>query len=181
MDIELQPFTTSDYARLISWITSPEALLQWAGDAFTYPLTAEQLDHHLDLAQSGRRSIYRAVDRASGEIVGHVELSDIDTNQRRARVTRLLVGDVARRGQGIGSQIVLATLQLAFEEMALHRVELFVFEFNVTAIRLYERLGFVREGMLVEARRLGDNFWNVYVLAILEDNWRQRYGSQRST
>ncbi|MGO8684350.1 MAG: GNAT family N-acetyltransferase [Thermoleophilia bacterium] len=177
MEIELQPFTAGDYDRLIGWVSSPEALLQWAGDAFTYPLTALQLDQHLAALQCGRRRIYKALDRANGEVIGHIELNGIDMSQRQARITRLLVGDVARRGQGIDSEIVLAMLRVGFDELDLQRIELFVFEFNVVAIRLYEQLGFVREGSLVEFYSRGDSFWNVYVLAMLQDSWRARYGA----
>jgi RimJ/RimL family protein N-acetyltransferase len=52
--------------------------------------------------------------------------------------------------------------------LSLHRVSLNVFDFNVAAIRCYERIGFQREGILRRARKHGDEYWNVCVFSILE-------------
>jgi hypothetical protein len=41
--IELQNFGEEDFDRLISWIKDEDEMIQFAGPAFTYPLTREQL------------------------------------------------------------------------------------------------------------------------------------------
>ena len=57
------------------------------------------------------------------------------------------------RGRGIGAQLMLAALERAAEQ-GLDRIELEVYASNTRAIALYERLGFVREGVKRAARRL---------------------------
>jgi len=57
------------------------------------------------------------------------------------------------RGQGIGKGLLKAALTQAFRQ-GLERVELEVFRSNVSAVRLYEAHGFVREGVKVGARKL---------------------------
>ncbi len=49
-------------------------------------------------------------------------------------------------GQGIGSQLVAAALDLADNWLNLSRIELEVFTHNANAIRLYEKFGFEQEG-----------------------------------
>jgi RimJ/RimL family protein N-acetyltransferase len=177
MAIVLRPFMRDDFARLIEWVASggPEFLVQWAGAEFDYPLDEAQLETHLASGQGpgAKRQIYAAVDE-SGEVVGHAELSRIDRRNRSASAARLLVGESSHRGQGIGAQIVTALLDIAFGELELHRLDLYVLDFNLAAIRLYESLGFKTEGHFVEARRVGTKFWNVYYMAMLEDAWRAR-------
>jgi RimJ/RimL family protein N-acetyltransferase len=62
-------------------------------------------------------------------------------------------------------------LDVAFGEMSLHRVDLYVLEFHVSALSMYKALGFKTEGHLVEARRAGDSYWNAYYMAMLDEEW----------
>jgi RimJ/RimL family protein N-acetyltransferase len=175
--ITLEPFDEFDIDQLIAWIPSAEFLLQWAGSAFQYPLDRDQLTRHL--AHSHRPAsdwlIFKAVNSETGATVGHGELARINRRDLSAWIARVLVGPPELRGQGIGGQIVEQLLRVAFEELGLHRVELNVFDFNEPAIRCYERVGFKREGLLREARRHGDEYWSVYVLGMLEGEYRRAY------
>ncbi len=179
--ITLEPFDESDIDRLIAWVPSAEFLLQWAGPAFQHPLDREQLMRTLwgprHLAHSHRPAsdclIFKAVDSETGTTVGHGELARIDRKNLSAWIARVLVGPPELRGQGIGQQIVEQLLRVAFDELGLHRVALNVFDFNEAAIRCYERVGFKREGLLREARRHGDEYWSVYVLGMLEREFRR--------
>lgn len=86
-------------------------------------------------------------------------------------MSRVLIAD-GRRGRGTGHAMVRALLELGFGELCLHRIDLFVFDFNVAAIACYEKAGFVREGYIREARRMGMSYWSLYQMSILENEWR---------
>jgi len=180
MSISLRPFTRADFARLIRWVddAGPEFLVQWAGTKFAFPLDEAQLEGYLAEAQEPQATsfIFAAVDDESGDVVGHVELSRVDRRNMSASVSRLLVGDRAARGKGTGAQIVTLLLDKAFRELDLHRVDLYVIDGNLAAIRLYEGLGFKTEGHFVEARRAGGKYWSVYYMAMLEEQWLGRSG-----
>ncbi|MNP78416.1 hypothetical protein D3C76_1760270 [compost metagenome] len=64
-------------------------------------------------------------------------------------------------------------LRIGFEEEKLHRISLGVFDFNVSAIRCYEKAGFVQEGLIRDARRYEDTFWNLIEMSILENEWKK--------
>ncbi len=172
--IELQPFGREDFDRLIGWIESPEDLLQWAGPAYTHPLDRKQLEANFQnsLGENPTRLIYKVVDSDIGSVVGHIELGNIDRRNRSVRISRVLVGDTSYRGKGIGTEIVEKALKVAFEDLGMHRVELVVFDFKTPARRLYTKLGFVEEGRLRESRAMGDEFWSLYQMSLLEDEWR---------
>jgi len=178
MVISLRAIAPDDLDRLIAWVNGAgaEFLAQWAGTEFDYPLDRAQLEPFYAESQSpgAKHLAFAAVDDATGDVVGHVELARIDRRNRSASVARLLVGDAAQRGKGIGAQIVTALLDIAFGELELHRLDLYVIDFNLAAIRLYESLGFKTEGHFVSARRVGEKYWNVYAMALLEDTWRER-------
>jgi RimJ/RimL family protein N-acetyltransferase len=177
--IELEPFERHDFDRLIGWVESEEMLMQWAGPIFRWPLTREQLEAYLRASEvpDPPRLIFRAVERATGHtggrVVGHVELGAIDRRNGSATLSRVLV-DPGLRGAGIGQAMVHRVLEIGFEEMGLHRVDLYVFDFNRSAIGCYERLGFAREGILRDYRRLGERYLTTWIMAMLEDEWRAR-------
>ncbi len=173
-EIELKLFERKDFARLKSWVESPEFLLQWAGPIFRYPLDEAQLEKYIQESESAppSRRIFKVEDKDDHEVIGHIELDHIDRRNRSATVCRVLVGEPSLRRKGIGFQMVRKLLQIGFEEMRLHRIDLVVFDFNEAAIRCYEKAGFVKEGRLRESRRIGSEYWSLYQLSFLEDEWR---------
>jgi len=182
--VSLEPFGPADFPRLIAWVSAargPESLLQWAGPIFTWPLDAAQLERYLEPTHvvPPTRLVWRADDEA-GAPFGHVELNAIDREHRSAVLSRVLV-DPARRGEGRSRAMVAAALAVAFGDLGLHRVKLRVFDFNAPAIHCYERLGFVREGVMRDARRVGAAYWDSVCCSLLEDEWRQRQTIEEGT
>ena len=88
-----------------------------------------------------------------------------------ARIGRVLVGDKNVRGKGIGKQMIKEVLKIAFEQLQLHRVHLGVFDFNHAAIACYEKAGFTKEGLLRDATKNGDEYWSMWEMGILENEW----------
>jgi len=168
----LRSFDRSDFTRLLSWVQTPDQLYQWAGPLFSFPLSADQLDRYLLLATGDppTHRIFTALAANGGEPVGHIELSRIDRLHRSASLSRVMVAP-DRRGQGLGQQMVRLALAIAFDELRLHRIELYVFDFNHAAIACYEHAGLVREGVLRDARRVGDEYWSVVQMSMLESEW----------
>ncbi|KOY81365.1 GNAT family protein [Lysinibacillus sp. FSL H8-0500] len=165
--IKLQPFTRNDYNELIANIDSKKMLLQWAGRAFEHPLNTQQLDNYLN---NNTRIIFKAVNDLNYSI-GHIALQDIDFQNRTARIGKVLVFNNTERGKGYGLMMIQRVLELAFKKYDLNRVSLGVFDFNESAIRCYEKAGFVKEGLLREVCRYENEFWNLYEMSILKREW----------
>lgn len=79
----------------------------------------------------------------SGKPVGMVALYKIDDISKTAEFGRLLIGDKASRRLDIGREASILCLDLAINKLGLRKVYLEVHDWNITAIRLYEQLGFV--------------------------------------
>lgn len=172
--IELKPFERTDFSRLIGWVQTPEFLLQWAGPIFHYPLDEPQLDIYLRRSQEDPplRKIYKALNVADRRVLGHIELNDIDLKNRAATICRVLLGEPSERGKGIGLQMVRKVLEIGFDQVGLHRIDLLVFDFNLPAVKCYEKAGFVKEGHIRQARKIGNEYWSLYQMSILEPEWR---------
>ena len=175
MVIKLRPFSPAGFPRLIQAIDSPRQLVQWGGPSqFTFPLSEVQLADYLATAvgSHARARIYTALDE-TGEAVGHIELGFIDMNNATAAVCRVLVFAAARR-RGTCAPMVARLLEIGFGELGLRRIELRVYAFNTPAIRCYERAGFVREGVLRQAQRVGPELWDLVVMGMLREEWVAR-------
>ena len=69
------------------------------------------------------------------------------------------------RGQGIGTRLLETTLE-ASKEFGIERIELEVYTSNTHAIRLYEKLGFVHEGVKTKARKLDGKYYDIKIMAL---------------
>lgn len=169
--IKLEPLKRSDFKQLINWIDSEEFLIQWSGNAFTYPLNEQQLENYIE---SSNTLAFKVIDEESKKVVGHISLGQIDNINKSARIGKVLVGDTKMRGRSIGKHMMKAVLQVAFEELKLHRVTLGVYDFNTSAILCYEKIGFVKEGLLRESKKVGETYWNLWEMSMLEYEWSDK-------
>ncbi len=102
----------------------------------------------------------------SGEVVGWCDITRHPRPSRAHRGT-LGMGLVPEaRGQGFGRRLVEAALDLAWAA-SLTRVELDVYCDNAPAIRLYERVGFVREGLTRRSSLIDGQYKDAIAMAIL--------------
>lgn len=113
----------------------------------------------------------------NGVVVGWCDVSPIPLEGMR-HVGRLGMGLLpAYRGQGSGKRLLAETLDRAFAT-GLYRIELDVFASNLTALRLYERAGFVTEGRKRQARILDGSEEDIVIMGLLHDEWTRLVNDQ---
>jgi aminoglycoside 6'-N-acetyltransferase len=103
-----------------------------------------------------------------GAVVGGVRWVRVNRRSRIAEVRTLML-DPAVRGRGLGAQAVRELVSRLFER-GMHRVEAEVYGFNAPAQRVFERAGFVREGVRRRAYdRAGDWQDGIYFGLVADD------------
>jgi len=102
---------------------------------------------------------------ADGVLCGAMRLNKIELENRKTSISYLL--DAGHQGRGIGTLAVRALLRHCFVDLGMNRVELTCATDNVHSIRLAERVGFAREGLLRQAEWLGGCFVDHYVYGLL--------------
>ncbi len=174
--IELCPFEELDIPRLIGWVPDARFLLQWSGPQYTFPLDAAQLVATVEKTKGARPShlMFKALRRPDGDIIGHVELINIDYDRRIALLGRVLIGSPEWRGQGYGKKMVQAAIRYAFRTVGLGTITLGVFDFNTQAIATYHAVGFVEYERKPNARQFGDEYWTLVMMRLDRDTWMKR-------
>jgi RimJ/RimL family protein N-acetyltransferase len=76
-------------------------------------------------------------------------------------------------GNGYGPEAIHWGLNWAFRMAGLHRVGLEVFEYNVRAQKLYETIGFVKEGTEREGCWYDGKWWDIVSMGILCHEWEK--------
>ncbi|MBZ9625945.1 GNAT family N-acetyltransferase [Clostridium sp. FP2] len=183
MLIKLEKFKTCDVKILASWIPDKEFLLQWAGPAYSFPLSEDQLQDDINMMSSENpKTLMFAVKIANtNEIIGHIQLLGIDLVNSSACIGRVLVGNQNIRNKGIGTQMINGILDIAFETLKLHRVYLGVFDFNKSAIACYEKAGFKIEGTSRDFRKINDEYWSLINMSILEKEYKKGFRLENAT
>jgi L-phenylalanine/L-methionine N-acetyltransferase len=94
---------------------------------------------------AGRHALVAEVD---GEVVGQIGLYTHADTPRRAHVAGIGMGVRDDwQGRGIGGALLAAAIDLAERWLQVTRIEIEVYADNAAAIALYEKHGFVREGL----------------------------------
>lgn len=167
------PFPVEDAPRVLANIQTERDLVQWAGRALEAPLTLEVWKRHVNVRYRGRpgRICLKYCAGGSDAFAGFVELARVDQKHRAATLSKVLI-DKNLRGRGLGRRMLGLVLELAYARLKLHRVDLRVYTWNTPALKLYEGLGFKKEGLHRDVVLVNGEYWSEYSLSLLEDEWR---------
>ena len=150
MNVEVHATTMSDVFELHSAIDQVAREERWLGASRALPLT--QMEAFVQGLLDAGEPHYVAV--AGAAVVGWCDVARYPADSRR-HCGRLGMGLLENwRGRGLGRRLLTAALAHA-DAIPLDRVELDVVADNQTAIGLYDRMGFAREGVRKGAWRLG--------------------------
>ena len=158
----LRPLDRSDLRRCVAWFNDPEVTHYLARDG---PLTFDEEERWFANYKAKTDELIFAI-TVDGQHIGNVGLHAIDRSNGRADVG-IMIGEKAFWSQGHGTDALRAILRYAFRELRLNKVSLDVIDYNERAIRVYERLGFVREGVKRQNLQKRGKFVDVIWMSIL--------------
>ncbi|MFD3560150.1 GNAT family N-acetyltransferase [Streptomyces sp. NPDC058686] len=169
----LRPFTAADADTMAEIIDDPE-VRRFTGDSPS-DLTLESLRawYGSRSAQPDRLDL-AVTDRATGELVGEVVLHEWSPAHRSCTF-RTLVGP-AGRGRGIGTEAMRLIVGHGFERLGLHRVALDLFSHNHRARHVYEKVGFVEEGVVRQSVLRDGQWYDETLMSVLAPEWAEHRG-----
>jgi RimJ/RimL family protein N-acetyltransferase len=170
--VVLRPFRSSDLPVLREWFRDPETARTWGRD----PLVADS-EFEADLTGRFQRfdlSGYFAIENEKGVLVGRAEYEHLDPVDRTVELM-IMIGDPNSRGRGIGSDALRTLIHHLFTDRQIERVWLTVLAWNAAAIRTYEKLGFVREGVRREDIWIDGAWHDQLVMGLLRAEFYERH------
>lgn len=100
--------------------------------------------------------------------IGNVYLTGINYVNRTAE-SHILIGDKDYWGQGYAKEALLEILDYGFNERGLNRVEAHINADNSASLRMHEKCGYKRDGVLRQAIYKNGRYKDVVVMSILKE------------
>jgi|SRR5262249_51393120 len=171
-DIVLTPLIADDSPTMFAWINDRQDVL------FNAPYRPVSEPEHAAwfhaVQQRADTVIFAIRLTKKGTLVGSCQLHSISPVHRTAEL-QIRLGEPTARRQGYGTEAARLLLDFAFNDLGLGRVSLRVFASNEAALRTYEKVGFVREGVLRKAAYIDGHHEDVVIMGIL----REEHGGRR--
>ena len=146
-----------------------KALFQWAVREQTI---APQVNYYL-----------AATDAKNGDVIGEAVLKLIPPGHGQGEIGFGVSPALWKRG--FATEITRTMVEAGFKTFRLHRISAQCAPENKASIRVMQKLGMAREGLLREHYRSGDRYWSSVIYAVLEqiqfspDHIRRRRSSFR--
>ena len=136
----IRSFKASDYLDLYEYLSNPDVYRFEPGDPVTLAEAQE-----LALERSTGDEFYAVVLKASGKMIGHLYLGQIEPKEHLSWELGYIFNPSFHR-QGYASEATRALVKYAFEHYQAHRILARCDPENPASWKLLERIGFRREG-----------------------------------
>lgn len=115
--------------------------------------------------------IYVAIcENGSDKIIGYASISDIDYRNGTCHWNGIKI-DPDFSGKGFAFQVILLLLKHIFDELRMVRCKTQTQEENIAAINLFEKAGFLKEGLMRKYAYKNGEHKNVWLFSITDDDY----------
>ena len=166
--IFLRPLDDGDVPQLTQWINDP-ALTR---SMLVYQPRSESAEREfLAAMEKSEHEFVLGICLGEGEqLIGMTGLHDFDWRNRHASFG-IFIGDRKEWGKGYATEATRLMTGHAFETLNLNRVWLHVYESNLAGIRAYEKVGYLREGVLRQDSYREGKYQDTFAMAMLREEW----------
>lgn len=165
-----------DLPAVVRWYRDPEIarLTRYQ----TRPMSQADIERFFQVRMLSMDALaYSIVELPSWRQIGFTTFSSLDPDNGSV-LFHITIGERDAWGRGLGTETTSLMLAHAFERLALHRVGLTVFSYNLRAIRAYEKAGFRVEGRLRDAIMRDGRYFDEVQMGVLATEWLEtRYGA----
>ena len=164
--VTLTPLSVEDAVRICQWQNDPRLRDMTMG--FRLPIQHGAVeDWIVRLRDTRDRAVFGA--RHDGELVGLFQLFSIDWLHRNCELGIFLGDAHGQRGPDLAWVAGLLTIDYGFNALNLHRIALRTLGINAPIVRLAERAGFQREGILRRDYFADGRYWDTHVYAMFPE------------
>ncbi len=169
--VYLRPLEVEDTDAFVPWLNDTE-IGRYLG--LMHPTNRLRERGYMEKLYKDDRKVNMGIVLKEGDqLIGSISLDDISIPHRHAELG-ILIGDKSCWSKGYGTEAMNLMIEYGFNQLNLHRIYLFVYDFNARAVRAYEKVGFKREGVLRDHGYRNGEYYDNYAMSILEDEWRAK-------
>ena len=170
--IRIRPYSTTDSDVLYEAVRESIAELQpwmpWAHPDYSIEETREWLSARSEVWEAGTDYGFKIEDAQTGRYLGGVGLNKIDRLHRRANLGYWV--RTSATGRDVATRAARLIARFGFEELKLVRIEIVAAVENQRSIRVAEKVGAVREGVMRKALVLHDVAHDAVLTSLVEED-----------
>ena len=168
--LRLRPLAISDAEAMHACYGDVEAMRYWDCPSTTSVAETRKLVEH-SVHPTPRHAAWAILMKEDGKLCGMLNYHHREAKHRRLEVGWILAPHYWRHG--LMSEAMRPFLDHCFGALGTNRIEATIEPENVASLRLAERLGFVREGLMREVLFVGETFRDLHLYALLASAWRR--------
>lgn len=158
-----------DMPYLLEMINDPEMERMVIG--WSFPNSVKEQNDWYQKVISDKKNLRFAVQLIeTGQFLGVSTLVKIDWKNRSADYGIKLCSTTPKK-QGIGFDVVYATMKYAFEELQLNRLYSSILDYNIASKKLFEKCGWKYEGCYKQSVFKNNTYHDEYPIAILRSEY----------
>jgi RimJ/RimL family protein N-acetyltransferase len=173
----LKPHSLEHLDKFWSWENDPE-LLYYSDDQpedqppVSLDETRKSLERMSQQCSPEGEIIHYAIHlKHDGAYIGNGMIAKIDRYHRHCRIG-LMIGDRSQWGKGYGKELLSAVCAYCFQTLKMHRIGAEIYSFNERSIRLFEDVGFQREGALRDSVLKRGDYFDELLYGLLYPDWK---------
>jgi len=166
--VRLRPVQEADLRPFQQWLNDPD-VYQWLAAGVLKPPAWEHELAWWRRTQSNENETTWSIESLDGRLLGNVTLHW--TRPAKSATFGIFIGDKAEWNKGYGGAAVHALAGYGFGVLGLNRIGLNCDATNARAIRCYEKVGFLHEGLMREHRFVEGKFRDSVVMGLLRKEW----------
>lgn len=163
-----RPLERADARQLVTFLNDPgvrRTLL------FHRPMGVGQEEGFLEALGKDEHQVVLGIARHNhADLIGTVGLHKLDFRSRHAEFG-LVIGERSAWGQGFGTEATRMMLDYGFGTLNLNRIWLQVYASHASAIRVYEKAGFRKEGVQRQQHFADGRYEDGVLMGILRSEW----------
>ena len=168
MDYKLRELEEKDISIINKW-RNDKSFISTLGAPFRYINKDIDNQWYQSYLKNRDNTIRCAVVSEDDMIRGLISLTSINYINRSATL-HVMVGS-EYQGQGVGKFAIKEMIEHAFIILGLNRIELSVLKDNERAIKLYEKNGFINEGIKRESCFKNGEFKDMIIMGLLKKDY----------
>jgi RimJ/RimL family protein N-acetyltransferase len=168
MRVYLRAFELDDIDLIHKWRKDPEINKLLSGNVFFVSSERDKKWIEEKIFNDSNELYLAICLEEKDEMIGYLSVTNIDLRNRKAEWAGLIIGNKDLWNKGYANDAIRLMLEHLFHQMNIHRVYAYVLEDHITSLKMCEKAGFIREGILRDNVYKNNKFNNSVLLSLLQ-------------
>ncbi len=157
------------FKNCIQWINNGK-ITEFTGETGVFPTSREKEEEWFNRQNQDDKSIVLAIETKEEKFIGNLGLTQIDWIARKA-MGGIIIGESKEWNKGYATETGKLLINYSFNALNLEKVYVYIILENKGSIKVAEKLGFKREGLLKNHFFKNGLYHDVSIMSVFKKDW----------